>query len=176
MIRDVGLSLAMGDTVLDVMAAQLGKAESRMNGGMLTLEVEIYTSEHFTKGVLPPTAPLPIASATMTGMALAAQRLDLSRFHVACIGEGSSSSGEWWEAVNFASTRGLPITYILQNNQIALDTPPSHQSNVELWGDKAKAMGMPSWTIDGSDPASWYASTAVARILPRGRGADTHSC
>ena len=68
----------------------------------------------FHKGVLPPTAPLPIASATMTGMALAAQRLDLSRFHVACIGEGSSSSGEWWEAVNFASTRGLPITYILQ--------------------------------------------------------------
>ena len=173
MIRDVGLSLAMGDTVLDVMAAQLGKAESRMNGGHAHAGGRDLHIGAFHKGVLPPTAPLPIASATMTGMALAAQRLDLSRFHVACIGEGSSSSGEWWEAVNFASTRGLPITYILQNNQIALDTPPSHQSNVELWGDKARAMGMPSWTIDGSDPASWYASTAVAREFSLEGGGPT---
>ena len=33
MIRDVGLSLAMGDTPLGVMAANLGKAGSIMNGG-----------------------------------------------------------------------------------------------------------------------------------------------
>ena len=33
MIRDVGLGLAMGDTPLDVMAANLGKAGSNQNGG-----------------------------------------------------------------------------------------------------------------------------------------------
>ena len=33
MIRDVGLALAMGDTVVDVMAAQMGKAGSNQNGG-----------------------------------------------------------------------------------------------------------------------------------------------
>ena len=43
-------------------------------------------------GVLPPTAPLPIAACTMTGLAFAAVRQDLDRFHVACIGEGASSS------------------------------------------------------------------------------------
>ena len=57
----------------------------------------------------------------------------------------------------------LPICYILQNNQIALDTPPAHQSGVELWADKAVAMGFPAWTIDGSDPAAWHASVATAR-------------
>ena len=99
----------------------------------------------------------------MTGLAFAAVRQDLDRFHVACIGEGASSSGEFWEAMNLAGARGLPITYILQNNQIALDTPPAHQSGVELWADKAVAMGFPAWTIDGSDPAAIHASVAVAR-------------
>ena len=127
----------------------------------------------FHRGILPPTAPLPIASVTMTGMALSAWKQNLDRFHVACIGEGSSSSGEWWEALNFASTRGLPITYILQNNQIALDTPPINQSNTELWADKAVAMGMPSWTIDGSDPAAWHASVATAREFAMEGGGPT---
>jgi len=163
MIRDVGLGLAMGDEVLDVMSAQMGKATSNQDGGYSGAGGRDLHIGCWHRGVLPPTAPLPIASVTMTGLALAAQREGKNRFHVACIGEGSSSSGEWWEAINFAATRGLPICYVLQNNQIALDTPPSNQSNVELWADKAVAMGMPSWTIDGSDPAAWYASAAAAR-------------
>jgi len=109
----------------------------------------------------------------MTGLAFAGWRQGLDRFHVACIGEGSSSSGEFWEAMNLAGARGLPITYILQNNQIALDTPPAKQSGVELWADKARAMGFPAWTIDGSDPAAWHASTAVAREFAMAGGGPT---
>ena len=75
--------------------------------------------------------------------------------------------------MNFAGARGLPITYILQNNQIALDTPPAKQSGVELWADKAAAMGFPAWTIDGSDPAAWHASTAVAREFSMAGGGPT---
>ena len=86
---------------------------------------------------------------------------------------GSSSSGEFWESLNFAGARGLPISYILQNNQIALDTPPIHQSGVEVWADKAVAMGIPSWTIDGSDPASIYASVACAREFSMNGGGPT---
>ena len=109
----------------------------------------------------------------MTGLAFAAWRQSIDRFHVACIGEGASSSGEFWEAMNLAGARGLPITYILQNNQIALDTPPAKQSGVELWADKAAAMGFPAWTIDGSDPAAWHASAAVAREFSMAGGGPT---
>jgi len=163
MIRDVGLALAMGDTPLGVMAANLGKAGSVMDGGQDDAGGRDLHIGAWHVGVLPPTAPLPIAACTMTGLAFAAVRQGLDRFHVACIGEGASSSGEFWEAMNLAGARGLPITYILQNNQIALDTPPAHQSGVELWADKAVAMGFPGWTIDGSDPAAVHASVAVAR-------------
>ena len=173
MIRDIGLCMAMGDTPTDLIAAQMGKKGSIMNGGIEGSGGRDLHVGCFHRGVLPPTAPLPIASVTMTGMALSSLKLGLNRFHVACIGEGSSSSGEWWEALNLAATRGLPITYILQNNQIALDTPPVNQSNVELWADKGVAMGMPSWTIDGSDPASWHSSVACAREFSLNGGGPT---
>jgi 2-oxoisovalerate dehydrogenase E1 component len=173
MIRDIGLGLAMGDTPLDVMAANLGKVKSNQNGGWEDAGGRDLHVGAWHVGVLPPTAPLPIASATMTGLAFAGWRQGLDRFHVACIGEGSSSSGEFWEAMNLAGARGLPITYILQNNQIALDTPPAKQSGVELWADKARAMGFPAWTIDGSDPAAWHASTAVAREFSMAGGGPT---
>ncbi len=173
MIRDVGLSLAMGDTPLGVMSANLGKVSSNQNGGWDNAGGRDLHIGAWDKGVLPPTAPLPIASATMTGLAFAAWQQNKPRFHVACIGEGASSSGEFWESMNLAGTRGLPITYILQNNQIALDTPTNNQSGVEIWADKAKAMGFPSWTIDGSDPASWYASVACAREYSMHGGGPT---
>lgn len=173
MIRDIGLGLAMGDTPLDVMAANLGKVGSNQNGGWDDAGGRDLHVGAWHVGVLPPTAPLPIAAATMTGLAFAAWRQRLDRFHVACIGEGASSSGEFWEAMNFAGARGLPITYILQNNQIALDTPPAKQSGVELWADKAASMGFPAWTIDGSDPAAWHASAAVAREFALNGGGPT---
>ena len=173
MIRDIGLCMAMGDTPKDLMTAQMGKKESVMDGGIDGAGGRDLHVGCFHKGVLPPTAPLPIASATITGMALSSWKRGENKFHVACIGEGSSSSGEWWESLNLASTRGLPITYILQNNQIALDTPPVNQSNSELWADKAVAMGMPSWTIDGSDPAAWHSSVACAREFALEGGGPT---
>ena len=173
MIRDIGLCMAMGDTPADLMTAQMGKVDSVMNGGIEGAGGRDLHVGCFHRGVLPPTAPLPIASVTMTGMALSSWKRKEQRFHVACIGEGSSSSGEWWEALNLAATRGLPISYILQNNQIALDTPPVNQSNVELWADKAVAMGMPSWTIDGSDPAAWHSSVACAREFSMSGGGPT---
>jgi pyruvate/2-oxoglutarate/acetoin dehydrogenase E1 component len=65
--------------------------------------------------------------------------------------------------MNLAGARGLPIAYMIQNNQIALDTFTTGQSGAETFGDKGHAMGIPSWTIDGSDPLSFHSSTATAR-------------
>ncbi|RTZ96847.1 MAG: hypothetical protein DSY41_00685 [Candidatus Poseidoniales archaeon] len=173
MIRDVGLALAMGQTATEVFAAQIGKSGSYMDGGQEGSGGRDLHIGNWEKGILPPTAPLPIASATTTGVALAASRLGVDRFHLAPVGEGCSSSGEFWEAMNFAGARGLPISFMIQNNQIALDTFVTGQSGVETFGDKGHAMGMPAWTMDGSDPGLFYASTAVAREFATGGGGPT---
>ncbi len=173
MIRDVGLALAMGQTPTEVFAAQMGKSGSYMDGGQEGSGGRDLHIGNWEKGVLPPTAPLPIASATTTGIALAASRLSVDRFHLAPVGEGCSSSGEFWEAMNLAGARGLPISFMIQNNQIALDTFVTAQSGVETYGDKGHSMGMPAWTIDGSDPGLFYASTAVAREFATAGGGPT---
>ena len=64
---------------------------------------------------------------------------------------------------NLAGARGLPIAFMIQNNQIALDTFTVGQSGAETFGDKGYAMGIPSWSIDGSDPLQFHASTATSR-------------
>lgn len=173
MIRDTGLAMAMGQTPTEVFAAQMGKAESYMDGGHSGSGGRDLHIGNWEKRVLPPTAPLPTASATTTGIALASQRLGVPRFHLAPVGEGCSSSGEFWEAMNLAGTRGLPICYMIQNNQIALDTFVVGQSGAETFGDKGPAMGIPSWTIDGSDPGQFYSSTAVAREIALSGGGST---
>lgn len=173
MIRDVGLAIAMGQTPIEVLSAQMGKSGSYMDGGHEGCGGRDLHIGNWHKRILPPTAPLPIASATATGVALAAKRLAVERFHLAPVGEGCSSSGEFWEAMNFAGVRGLPICYMIQNNQIALDTFASAQSGAETFGDKGLAMGIPSWSIDGSDPASFYASIAVSREFAIGGGGAT---
>ena len=173
MIRDVGLALSMGQTAKEIFAAQMGKADSYMDGGNPGSGGRDLHIGEWEKGVLPPTAPLPIASATLTGVALAASLLDVRRFHLAPVGEGCSSSGEFWEAMNLAGARGLPIAFMIQNNQIALDTFVTGQSGVETFGDKAAAMGFPGWTIDGSDPVQFYSSTAVAKEFALAGGGST---
>ena len=173
MIRDVGLALSMGQTPKEIFAAQMGKADSYMDGGHPGSGGRDLHIGEWEKGVLPPTAPLPIASATLTGVALAASLLEVRRFHLAPVGEGCSSSGEFWEAMNLAGARGLPISFMIQNSQIALDTFVTGQSGVETFGDKAAAMGFPGWTIDGSDPVQFYSSTAVAREFALAGGGST---
>ncbi len=163
MIRDVGLALAVGQTPLEIFAAQMGKSGSYMDGGNIDSGGRDLHIGNWEKGVLPPTAPLPIASATATGVALAANLLEIERFHLAPVGEGTSSNGEFWEAMNLAGARGLPIAFMIQNNQIALDTFTVGQSGAETFGDKGYAMGIPSWSIDGSDPLQFHASTATSR-------------
>jgi 2-oxoisovalerate dehydrogenase E1 component len=173
MIRDVGLALAVGQTPLEIFAAQMGKSGSYMDGGNLDSGGRDLHIGNWEKGILPPTAPLPIASATATGVALAAKLLDIDRFHLAPVGEGCSSNGEFWEAMNLAGARGLPIAFMIQNNQIALDTFTVGQSGAETFGDKGHAMGIPAWTIDGSDPLQFHASTATSREFALDGGGPT---
>ena len=173
MIRDVGLALAVGQTPLEIFASQMGKSGSYMDGGNLDSGGRDLHIGNWEKGVLPPTAPLPIASATATGIALAAKLLKINRFHLAPVGEGCSSNGEFWEAMNLAGARGLPIAFMIQNNQIALDTFTVGQSGAETFGDKGHAMGIPSWTIDGSDPLQFHASTAASREYALDGGGPT---
>ncbi len=165
MIRDVGAALAMrpdGETVRQVLNAQMGKAGPPMQGKDLHIG-------DLAWGILPPAAPLSISSLNIAGIAWAMAREQVlapnpagSRVAVAFIGEGGTSLGEWHEAINACAVHRLPAIFCVQNNQTALSTPVTEQSAVRVFADKAAGYGIPGITLDGTDPEAIAAAFAWA--------------
>jgi len=148
MIRDLGAVLGMHntpDTVRMVLSAQMGKAGPPMNGR----DLHVGDWEH---GVLPAMAPLGSPALTIAGIAMAFKLRNEPRVAVSFIGEGATSLGEWHEAINACAARKLPAVFCIQNNQTALSTPVRDNAALRVFADKGLGYGIPSVTIDGTDP------------------------
>ena len=157
MIRDLGVVLGMHNdrsAVRIVLSAQMGKAGPPMNGK------DLHVGD-WSRGILPAMAPLGTPALTIAGVALSFA-LDAAsesgtesvsrRVAISFIGEGATSLGEWHEAINACAARRLPAVFCVQNNQTALSTPVREQSAVRVFADKAAGYGIPSVTVDGTDP------------------------
>jgi 2-oxoisovalerate dehydrogenase E1 component alpha subunit len=66
------------------------------------------------------------------------------------IGEGATSQGEWYEAVNFAAIHHLPVVFLVENNQYAISVPQEKQMAVASAADKACGLGLPGIEVDGT--------------------------
>jgi pyruvate dehydrogenase E1 component alpha subunit/2-oxoisovalerate dehydrogenase E1 component alpha subunit len=86
---------------------------------------------------------------------------------MAFIGDGASSTGAFYEGMNFATVQRLPLVVVLENNGYAYSTPTSKQTAVKSLADKAQAFGCASETVDGNDVLATYA--AARRAVERGR-------
>jgi 2-oxoisovalerate dehydrogenase E1 component len=158
MIRDLGVVLAMHNdrsTVRMVLSAQMGKAGPPMNGK------DLHVGD-FDRGTLPAMAPLGSPALTIAGIAMAFRLREERRVAVSFVGEGTTSLGEWHEAINACAARKLPAVFCVQNNQTALSTTVAEQSAVRVFADKAIGYGIPAITIDGTDPDAIAAAFAWA--------------
>jgi 2-oxoisovalerate dehydrogenase E1 component len=158
MIRDLGAVLGMHnhrDTVRMVLSAQMGKAGPPMQGK------DLHVGD-WSHGVLPAMAPLGSPALTIAGIAMAFHLRHEPRVAVSFVGEGTTSLGEWHEAINACAARKLPAVFCVQNNQTALSTPVHHNSAVRVFADKGPGYGIPSITIDGTDPEAIAAAFAWA--------------
>ncbi len=75
------------------------------------------------------------------------------------VGDGTTSEGEWWEALNTASNLKLPVIFVVEDNGYAISTP------VEVGtagGDVSKlVVGFPDLyiqNVDGTDVLASYAA------------------
>lgn len=77
-------------------------------------------------------------------------------------GDGSSSEGDFHEALNFASVFTAPVIFVCQNNQYAISVPISKQMKAETVAQRAVAYGMPGIRCDGNDVLAMYVATKEA--------------
>ncbi len=96
---------------------------------------------------------VPIASQCLhaAGVAFAFKYRKQARVAVVCIGEGGTSEGDFYEAINVAGAWNLPIVFVVNNNQWAISVPLSKQTAAETVAQKAIAAGFKGIQIDGND-------------------------
>lgn len=75
------------------------------------------------------------------------------------IGDGSTSQGDFHEALNFAGVFDAPAVTVCQNNQWAISVPAHRQTAAETFAQKAVAHGVPHDRVDGNDVLAVYAKS-----------------
>ena len=96
---------------------------------------------------------VPIASQCLhaAGVAFAFQYRKQDRVAVVCIGEGGTSEGDFYEAMNVAGVWKLPVVFVVNNNQWAISVPISKQTATQTIAQKAIAAGFQGVQVDGND-------------------------
>ncbi|ETO93273.1 pyruvate dehydrogenase (acetyl-transferring) E1 component subunit alpha [Legionella oakridgensis] len=96
---------------------------------------------------------VPIASQCLhaAGVAFAFKHRAQQRVAVVCIGEGGTSEGDFYEAMNVAGVWKLPLVFVVNNNCWAISVPLNKQTASQTIAQKAIAAGFNGLQVDGND-------------------------
>ena len=94
------------------------------------------------------------------------------------MGDGTSSRGPVYEAMNLAAAWKLPVLFICENNQYAISTHVSTSIPVEnALADRAAGYGMPARVADGTDVLAVYeAAMEMSEYVRSGGGPAVLEC
>ncbi len=115
---------------------------------------------------------VPIATQTMhaAGAAMAFKIRGEPRCALTFIGDGGTSEGAFYEALNLAGARTLPVVFVIVNNGWAISVPVAAQSAADTLAQKAVAAGIPGFQVDGNDVIAVRDVVANALEVARGGG------
>ena len=145
-IRNMTVHLARGMPVLDIFRQYLGRATGPTRGRDGNVH---YGS--LANGVYAMISHLGAMLSVVTGGVMARRRLGRPAVGVAYIGDGATSTGDFHEALNFASVFDAPVLFVIENNKFAYSTPSSSQYRCARLADRAAGYGMEGLVADGND-------------------------
>lgn len=157
--RDMGIVLAFGMTVKELMLSNFAKGEDPNSGGRQMPGHYGQKKNRILTGSSPVTTQVPHA----VGIALAAEMDQKELVSFVSLGEGSSNQGDFHEGLNFAGVHKLPVITMVQNNGYAISVPLEKQLACESVADRAVGYGMPGYKVDGNDPLAVYEVVKEAR-------------
>ena len=167
--RNTGITLAVGYTLEDLFRSQFARATDRTGGKSI-----INHTTDKPKGIASISSILAAQCTHAVGAAYAFKyRGEHDRVVLCQFGEGSTSEGEWHEAMNFAAIHQVPVVFLCENNQWAISTPISQQMGNPNVADRAAGYGMEGVIVDGFDPIAVYRAVKKAREKAAAGGGPT---
>jgi pyruvate dehydrogenase E1 component alpha subunit len=159
--------LAKGGTTYELAAELYGRADgcSGGRGG----------SVHLTApdvGFIASSAILGEMTAVAVGAALAFQMDKSDRVAVTFFGEGAMDEGSFYESVNYASVKKLPVLFVCENNLYATESPLQvrQAAGTDLC-ERARSFKIDAKRIDGNDVLVVFQNTqAIVEQLRSGDG------
>ncbi|OIO16002.1 MAG: tungsten formylmethanofuran dehydrogenase [Ignavibacteria bacterium CG1_02_37_35] len=153
--RDLGVVLTCGVNPYDVFLQCFAKADDPSSGGRQL------PCHYGARGLNIPSQSSPTGTQYLhaVGAALASQHQGIKNVTYVSSGEGTTSQGEFHEAVNWASREKLPVIFVVQNNKYAISVHVSKQSGGE--GNSIAEMmkgyaALKRMLIDGTDFVESY--------------------
>ena len=118
---------------------------------------------------------VPIASQMLhgAGVAMAFKIRGEPRCSVTYVGDGGTSEGAFYEALNLAGARSLPAVFVIVNNKWAISVPIEEQTAAKTLAQKAIAAGIPGIQVDGNDAIAVRHVVAEALAKARSGGGPT---
>ncbi len=112
---------------------------------------------------------IPVASQAphTVGVAMAFQLRRQKRVAVCILGDGATSKGDFYEAINACGVWSLPAVFVINNNQWAISEPTRMQTAAPTLAQKAVAAGIAGSRADGNDVVA--VRDAVSRAVEEAR-------
>src|SRR3954467_8528294 len=123
---DLGANLIRAVTPTRILAQYMGRAGG-VTGGR---DGNVHFGD-YQVGCVGMVSMLPDMMLVATGMAMAFKLRGEQRCAITWFGDGSTSRGDFHEAMNWAGVQKLPIVFVLENNQYAYSTPLTAQFAVD---------------------------------------------
>jgi TPP-dependent pyruvate/acetoin dehydrogenase alpha subunit len=165
--RDLGAHFVRGVTPDRYLANYMGR-EGGVTGGK---DGNMHFGDR-SLGCVGMVSMLPDMAPVASGMAMAFKVRREPRVALTFFGEGSSANGQWHEAMNFAGIHGLPVVFVLENNQFAYSTPNSLEFAVDPVV-RAGSYGFPGLKVDGNDVEAVFEAVRTAAERARSGGGPT---
>lgn len=176
----IGVAIGAAMTTEDVLCPYYREAPAQFWRGVKMLEILLYWGGEemgscFQDPKVNQDFPIcvPIASQTLhaAGVATAFKLRKEPRVAVTTVGDGGTSRGDFYEAVNLAGAWHLPVVFVIINNQWAISVPRDSQSAAQTLAQKGIAGGVTSEQIDGNDViAMQYAIQSAVERARNGQG------
>jgi pyruvate dehydrogenase E1 component alpha subunit len=79
------------------------------------------------------------------------------------LGDGATSEGDFYEAINLAGVQKVPLIVVCMNNGWAISTPTTQQTAAESFAAKGAAAGNPGVRVVGNDVLAVHEAARAAR-------------